>query len=274
MPAQQDEEHQRVHYGISGMMQRLINDVGGCPYFVLGTEIFCSDKEVKKAYYKFSQQYHPDKSRQATEEVQALNEEKMKCINSAKDFLEDKTWKRLYEEFFKQSAPPQPFNHSLWSLRLIGKPESSGFAEPPSPRQVNSYEVSYDRARKWIRQKVDRKEIEHDRDIVALIIRDILKDRNYQLIELYAKEDWYQQDLKEYVKHGILFENVPIDLVFLKMFECYPHIFPLTCGFALDMLNFDEDQCVKDEKNYKSKWSKKKKILIAEKTLNTTNWIL
>ncbi len=50
---------------------------------------------------------------------------------------------------------------------------------------------------------MDHKEIEHDRDIVALIIRDILKDRNYQLIELYAKEDWYHQELNEYVKHGI-----------------------------------------------------------------------
>jgi len=121
---------------------------------------------------------------------------------------------------------------------------------------------------------VDRKEIEHDRDIVALIIRDILKNRNDQLIELWAKEDWYQQELNEYVQRGILFDTVPIDLVFLKMFEYYPHIFPLTCGFALKILYFDEDQCVIDENNYKSKWSKKKKNLIVEKKLYTTNWIL
>jgi hypothetical protein len=60
------------------------------------------------------------------------------------------------------------------------------------------------------------REIEHDRDIVALIIRDILKDRNYHLIEYYSKQDWYQQELNEYIKHGILLENVPIDLVFFK----------------------------------------------------------
>ena len=45
------------------------------------------------------------------------------------------------------------------------------------------------------------------------------------------------------------------------MFECYPYIFPLTCGFASHgMLDFDEDQCVIDENNYKSKWSKKKEF--------------
>ena len=78
------------------------------------------------------------------------------------------------------------------------------------------YEDSYDKAKKWIKQKVDRREIEHDRDIVALIIRDILKDRNFELIEHCWKEDWYQQELNGYIKHGILFENIPIDLVFFK----------------------------------------------------------
>jgi hypothetical protein len=146
--------------------------------------------------------------------VQALNEEKMKSINSAKKFLASKQLKFIYESYYKQITHPTPFNHSMWSSRLIGKPESSGFASPSSPRRVHSYEDSYDKAKRWIRQKVDRREIEHDRDIVALIIRDILKNRNYQLIELLAKEDWYQQELNEYVQHGILFDTIPIDLVF------------------------------------------------------------
>jgi hypothetical protein len=107
---------------------------------------------------------------------------------------------------------------------------------------------------------MDRKEIEHDRDIVALIIRDILWDRNFQIIENLRNCEPIQEHLNELINRDILLENVPMDFVFLKMFECYPHIFPLSCGFALDMLNFDEDQCVKDEKNYKSKWSKKKPI--------------
>jgi curved DNA-binding protein CbpA len=273
MPTRRDEEHQRERFTQSSMLQQLISDVRGCPYFVLGVPIFSSDNVVKKAYRKLSAQYHPDKSVNATKEVQALNEEKMKSINSAKKFLDSKKWKFIYESYYKQITHPTPFNHSKWSSRLIGKPESSGFASPSSPRRVHSYEDSYDKAKRWIRQKVDRREIEHDRDIVALIIRDILKNRNDQLIELWAKEDWYQQELNEYVQRGILFDTVPIDLVFLKMFEYYPHIFPLTCGFALNILYFDEDQCVIDENNYKSKWSKKKN-LIAEKKLYTTNWIL
>ena len=216
MPTRRDEEHQRERFALSSMLQQLINDVRGCPYFVLGVPIFSSDDVVKKAYRKLSAQYHPDKSVNATKEVQALNEEKMKSINSAKKFLASKQLKFIYESYYKQITHPTPFNHSRWSSRLIGKPESSGFASPSSPRRVHSYEDSYDKAKRWIKQKVDRKEIEHDRDIVALIIRDILKNRNDQLIELWAKEDWYQQELNGYIKHGILFYKIPIDFIFLK----------------------------------------------------------
>jgi DnaJ-class molecular chaperone len=59
---------------------------------------------VKKAYRKISPLYHPDKSLKVTKEVQAFNEEKMKCINIAKTFLDDKHWKSLYESFFKQKT--------------------------------------------------------------------------------------------------------------------------------------------------------------------------
>jgi curved DNA-binding protein CbpA len=158
MSAKKDEEHQRERFNLSSMLQQLINNVRGCPCFVLGVPIFCSDDEVKKAYRKLSSRYHPDKSVNATKEVQALNEEKMKSINSAKKFLDSKKWKFIYESYYKQMNHPRPFNHSMWSSHLIGKPESSGFAVPSSPRQVHSYEDSYDKAKiglgkKWTVRK-------------------------------------------------------------------------------------------------------------------------
>jgi hypothetical protein len=256
MSDQQDEEHQRERYSLSGMTRWLINDVRGCPYFILGAKIFCSDDDVKKAYRKQSAKFHPDKTRTARKEVQALNEEKQKCINSAKRFLDDGEWKRLYEAFFKESPHPKPFDHSKWSSYLSGKPESSRFTEPPSPQRVHSYEASYDKAKKWIREKVDRKEIEGDEDTVALIIRDILVDRTLYIYEISMVSDEVQAHLNKIKDRHELFENVDIDLVLLKMFECYPHIFPLSCGFALQMLKIDNDQCVEDEKEYVSKWSK------------------
>jgi hypothetical protein len=103
---------------------------------------------LKKANGTLSTKLHPDKSIKATKEVQVLNEEKMKHINSAKTFL-----------------------------------TASGFAEPHSPWRANSFKVGYDGVKKWIRQKVVHKENKNDRDIVVLIILDILKDRNFQAIE-------------------------------------------------------------------------------------------
>jgi hypothetical protein len=103
---------------------------------------------------------------------------------------------------------------------------------------------------------VDRKEIEGDRDTGALIIFDILVDRTFQIIENLMVCDEIQKHLKEMRDRDVLLENVVIDHALLKMLECYPHIFPLSCGFALQMLKIDNDQCVEDEKEYEGKWSK------------------
>jgi hypothetical protein len=257
MSDQQHEDHLQEKYSLTGMMQQLLNDVGGCPYFILGTKIFSSDDIVKKAYRKLSTELHPDKSRNVSELVRDLNTEKLKCINNAKAFLDDRQWKSMYESFVNDSAPSQPFDHSKWSSSLMGKPKQSRFTEPTSVHRVNSYDESYNRAKEWIRQKVDRKNIEKNRDTMALIIHDILYHRHFEIIVNLQECAEIQKELQKVLEHKALMENTPIDFVFLKMFEEYPHIFPLSCMCALGLHDFDQDQCAEEGKDYISKWSKK-----------------
>ncbi len=111
---------------------------------------------------------------------------------------------------------------------------------------------------------MDHKEIKGDSDTVALIIRDILVHRNYEIIENLLVCDEIKVHIAVMRDSYELLENVVINHVFLKKFECYPHIFPLSCGFALQTLQIDEKLCVEDEKEYESKWSKIKNFVYEE----------
>ena len=52
-------------------------------YKILEIEKTASDKDVKKAYRKMSNKYHPDKVMHLGQEMQNLAEEKFKAVNDA-----------------------------------------------------------------------------------------------------------------------------------------------------------------------------------------------
>ena len=52
-------------------------------YKILEIEKTASDKDVKKAYRKMANKYHPDKVMHLGEEMQNLAEEKFKAVNDA-----------------------------------------------------------------------------------------------------------------------------------------------------------------------------------------------
>lgn len=69
-------------------------------YQILGIEISASDDELKRAYHRLANRYHPDKTRNDPEA-----EEIFKQINEAYHHLSDKTRRRLYDESL---APKKP----------------------------------------------------------------------------------------------------------------------------------------------------------------------
>jgi molecular chaperone DnaJ len=50
------------------------------------------DTEIKKAYYKLAQKYHPDKA-----PGNKAYEEKFKCISAAYDVLKDESQRGVYD---------------------------------------------------------------------------------------------------------------------------------------------------------------------------------
>jgi molecular chaperone DnaJ len=67
--------------------------MAGDYYKILGVEKSSTDDDIKKAYRKLAQQYHPDKA--------SGNEEKFKEINEAYQVLSNKEKRAQYDRFGK-----------------------------------------------------------------------------------------------------------------------------------------------------------------------------
>ena len=68
-------------------------------YEVLGTNKNATDDEIKKAYKKLANKWHPDKFASAPESEKKAAEEKMKDINEAYDVLKDSKKRAQYDQF-------------------------------------------------------------------------------------------------------------------------------------------------------------------------------
>lgn len=66
-------------------------------YEVLGVEKTASAEEIKKAYKKLAQQYHPDMHATASDEVKAIYEEMFKEINNAHEILSNPEKRAEYD---------------------------------------------------------------------------------------------------------------------------------------------------------------------------------
>jgi DnaJ-class molecular chaperone len=61
-------------------------------YEILGVSPRSKESELKKAYYKLAQKYHPDKS-----DGNKAHEEKFKTINAAYEVLKDENQRQIYD---------------------------------------------------------------------------------------------------------------------------------------------------------------------------------
>ena len=71
-------------------------------YKALGVDKNATEKELKVAYYKLAQKYHPDKS--------GGNEAKFKDISNAYSILGDKGKRQMYDQDRGSGAGANPYN--------------------------------------------------------------------------------------------------------------------------------------------------------------------
>ena len=75
-------------------------------YDVLGVKKGCSEKELKDAFRKCVNKWHPDRYRDPMKKKEA--EKKMKMINKAMDVLGDREKRKMYDAGYDPEAPPPP----------------------------------------------------------------------------------------------------------------------------------------------------------------------
>ena len=75
-------------------------------YDVLGVKKGCSEKELKDAFRKCVNKWHPDRYKDPMKKKEA--EKKMKMINKAMDVLGDREKRKMYDAGYDPEAPPPP----------------------------------------------------------------------------------------------------------------------------------------------------------------------
>ena len=96
-------------------------DVSLAPFEVLGVSPTASREEVKAAYLVLAQIYHPDRYQDASDDVKAASEERMRALNEA------------YEEAQRGNLAVRPMTTKNGSSRRGSRRGSASDFRPPAP---------------------------------------------------------------------------------------------------------------------------------------------
>jgi len=77
-------------------------------YDILSVKSDATESEIKKAFYKAAQKWHPDKNPDNKSEA----EEKFKEINEAYEVLSDKSKREIYDQYGKEGLSESGFHAS------------------------------------------------------------------------------------------------------------------------------------------------------------------
>lgn len=87
-----DYNHNLIHFSFMyNLLRRAAFSTASNPYRILGLQKGCSESEIKQAYYRLAQEYHPDKN-SAPDAVKKFNQ-----VKDAYEILQDKQKRKMYD---------------------------------------------------------------------------------------------------------------------------------------------------------------------------------
>lgn len=104
-------------------------------YGILGVESGASDEDIKKAYRRLAQEWHPDKHQLAPEQQQKEAEEKFKEISEAYATLSDAEKRANYDATGDPTGRPFNFRTSGDPFDIFSQFHRSGFRSAPRAPQ-------------------------------------------------------------------------------------------------------------------------------------------
>eukprot|EP00347_Sterkiella_histriomuscorum_P009427 403341255 len=121
-------------------------------YEILGVSQKCNEKDLKKAYYKLAQKYHPDKAGAADKK----SEEKFKMINNAYDLLKDEQNRKLYDQLREEAKNPKAAQ-SGFDQSYSGPQSSSGKRSQSSNTSNGNFYKDYKSQEDYYKHYADYK---------------------------------------------------------------------------------------------------------------------
>ena len=119
-----DKHNQKYRHLLREAKQELLQATRVDHYSVLGLEKTVGESEIRKAYFKKSKEYHPDKHANASEEVKEEFSKKFKHAKEAYEILSDNEKRKMYDSG-RVKAPPggwyQDVDHKIFeSVQMRG----------------------------------------------------------------------------------------------------------------------------------------------------------
>ena len=100
-----DKHNQKYRHLLREAKQKLLLETRVDYYGVLGIEKTVGDSEIRKAYFKKSKEYHPDRHANDSEEVKEEFSKKFKFAKEAYEILSDNDKRKMYDSG-RVKAPP------------------------------------------------------------------------------------------------------------------------------------------------------------------------
>merc|ERR1719367_2531957 len=100
-----DKHNQKYRHLLREAKQKLLLETRVNFYEVLGIEKTVGESEIRKAYFKKSKEYHPDKHANDSDEVKEEFSKKFKLAKEAYEILSDNDKRKMYDSG-RVKAPP------------------------------------------------------------------------------------------------------------------------------------------------------------------------
>ena len=134
-------------------------------YRILGVSPTSDTKEIKKAYRRLAEKYHPDRIRDRPESLQKRYEKRMKFINIAKDVLTNPASRSFYDYKLGYCDSVEVFEEDIEEVEPISLDTGT---EEPETQEAHTFDVEieiYDEESEVMAEVIEIAEVEEMVDL-------------------------------------------------------------------------------------------------------------